>query len=148
MILLAADVSLKLKQLPSLSAKDAEDAVLMLQNTFQRRDTASSRSSSMELPEDIPHRAPPRHSIDVRQASSARHSTDLSRAHSVRAPGAAAAQASTLSRGSTSQTDNSSWDNVSDENKGIIRQVTEKMLCLFVNVRAGWRPFVWLYRLL
>ena len=91
----------------------------------------------MELPEDIPHRAPPRHSVDVRHASSARHSIDLSRAHSVRAPGATAAQASTLSRGSTSQTDNSSWDNVSDENKNIIRQVNQKALCLFVNARAG-----------
>ena len=78
----------------------------------------------MELPEDIPHRAPPRHSIDVRHASGTRHSIDLSRAHSVRPSGAAAAQASALSRGSTSQSDNSAWDNVSDENKNIIRQVS------------------------
>ena len=117
--------------------KRCSTVVLLLQNTFQRRDTSSSRSSSMELPEDVPHRAPPRHSIDVRHASSTRHSIDLSRAHSVRPPGAAAAQASTLSRGSTSQTDISSWDNVSDENKGIIRQVNEKVLCSFVNARAG-----------
>lgn len=83
----------------------------------------------MELPEDIPHRAPPRHSIDMRHASGNRHSIDLSRAHSVRAPGPAAAQASVLSRASTSQSDNSAWENVSDENKGIIRQVrlTERL---------------------
>lgn len=80
----------------------------------------------MELPEDIPHhRAPPRHNIDVRT----RHSIDLSRARSVRAPvPAAAAQASTLSRGTTSASDSSSWDNVSDESKGIIRQVTTQSL--------------------
>ncbi len=97
---------------------------LVLQNTFQRRDTTSSRSSSMELPEDIPHRAPPRHSIDMRHNTSSRHSIDISRAHSVRPPGAAAGQASQLARGSTSSSDNSVWDNVSAENKGIIRQVT------------------------
>ena len=93
---------------------------LLLQNTFQRRDTTSSRSSSMELPDDVPHRTPPRHSIDMRGS---RHSIDLSRAHSVRPPGAAAAQASTLSRGATSHSDNSAWDSISEENKGIIRQV-------------------------
>ena len=97
----------------------------------------------MELPEEVPHRPPPRHSIDVRHASSTRHSIDLSRAHSVRPPGAAAAQASTLSRGSTSQTDNSSWDSVSDENKGIIRQVTEEMHCVRVTAKAGLSPSVW-----
>ena len=97
---------------------------LVLQNTFQRRDTTSSRSSSMELPEDIPHRVPPRHSIDTRHNTSSRHSIDISRAHSVRPPGAAAGQASQLARGSTSSSDNSVWDNVSEENKGIIRQVT------------------------
>lgn len=100
--------------------------LLMLQNTFQRRDTqSSSRSSSMELPDDIPHRAPARHSTDMRHSTSSRHSVDLSRAHSVRPPGAAAGQASQLARGSTSHSDNSAWDNVSEENKGIIRQVTQ-----------------------
>ena len=76
----------------------------------------------MELPDDIPHRAPPRHSIDVRHNAGSRHSIDLSRAHSVRTP--AAAQPSHLSRGTGSQNDNSPWDNVSEENKGIIRQVS------------------------
>jgi len=80
----------------------------------------------MELPEDIPHRAQPRHSIDMRHSTSTstRHSIDISRAHSVRPPGAAAGPPSQLARGSTSQSDNSSWDNVSEENKGIIRQVS------------------------
>ncbi|DBA80258.1 TPA: putative 3',5'-cyclic phosphodiesterase pde-3 [Trebouxia sp. C0005] len=96
------------------------------ENTFQRRDTTSSRSSSMELPEDLPHRAPPRHSIDIRQNTSSRHSVDISRAHSVRPSGAAAGQSSQLARGSTSSSDNSVWDNVSEENKGIIRQVALK----------------------
>ena len=106
-----------------LKASDQSLLPPLLQNNFQRRDTTSSRSSSMELPDDIPQRAPPRHSIDMRHSTSSRHSVDLSRAHSVRPPGATAGQQSQLARGSTSQSDNSSWDNVSEENKGIIRQV-------------------------
>ncbi len=84
----------------------------------------------MELPEDVPHRVPPRHSIDIRHNTGSRHSIDISRAHSVRPPGAAAGQASQLARGSTSSSDNSVWDNVSEENKGIIRQVTNEFLTL------------------
>lgn len=84
----------------------------------------------MELPEEIPLRPAPRHSIDVRHAATTRHSIDLSRAHSVRPSAAAAAQASTLSRGSTSQSDNSSWENVNSENKGIIRQVIKQTSCM------------------
>ena len=83
----------------------------------------------MELPDDVPHRAPARHSTDMRHSTSSRHSVDLSRAHSVRPPGAAAGQASQLARGSTSHSDNSAWDNVSEENKGIIRQVTQLHPC-------------------
>ena len=108
-----------------LKASD-QSLLPLLQNNFQRRDTTSSRSSSMELPDDIPQRAPPRHSTDMRHSTSSRHSNDLGRAHSVRPPGATAGQQSQLARGSTSQSDNSSWDNVSEENKGIIRQVRSK----------------------
>ena len=88
----------------------------------------------MELPEDIPHRAPPRHSIDMRHNTSSRHSIDISRAHSVRPSGAAAGQASQLARGSTSSSDNSVWDNVSEENKGIIRQVTNASFAFILHI--------------
>ena len=88
----------------------------------------------MELPEDLPHRAPPRHSIDIRQNTSSRHSVDISRAHSVRPSGAAAGQSSQLARGSTSSSDNSVWDNVSEENKGIIRQVKHASFAFIFDI--------------
>ena len=88
----------------------------------------------MELPEDIPHRAPPRHSIDIRHNTSSRHSIDISRAHSVRPSGAAPGQASQLARGSTSSSDNSVWDNISEENKGIIRQVTNASFAVILHM--------------
>lgn len=119
-----------------------EMQLLPMQKTFQRRDTTSSRSSSMELLEEIPLRPPPRHSIDVRHAATSRHSIDLSRAHSVRPSAAAAAQASTLSRGSTSQSDNSSWESVSSENKGIIRQVKQQTPCMCQS--RGRSKAVWM----
>ena len=101
-----------------------------MQNTFQRRDTINaSRSSSMELPEGVPFNAPPRQSVEI---SRHRGSIDIRRVNlesrqsiDLGARAAAEQKASLPVRGSLgSSSQNDYWENVSEENKAIIRQVS------------------------
>ena len=115
-----------------------------LQNTFQRRDTINaSRSSSMELPEGVQFNAPPRQSTEISRHRGSidirRHNLDSRQSMDLGARPAAEQKASLPVRGSIgSSSQNDYWENVSEENKAIIRQVsfhtdstTADICCLF-----------------
>lgn len=102
-----------------------------MQNTFQRRDTVdASRSSSMELPEGVPFTAPPRQSTEMNRHRGSidirRHNIDSRPSMDLGARPVGDPHKPSLpvrgSLGSSSQNDY--WENVSEENKAIIRQVS------------------------